>query len=126
MIIGVGIDIVDIARFEQALTRTPALSARLFTEGERPLPVRSLAARFAAKEALAKALGAPRGLLWTDAEIVPDPASGKPELKVYGTVAAAAARAGVGRWHVSLSHDGGMATAVVIAESQPHSPERHS
>lgn len=117
MIVGVGIDIVDVARFEQALNRTRALAARLFTEPERALPARSLAARFAAKEALAKALGAPRGLLWTDAEIVTDAATGKPELKVYGSVAAAAARAGVGRWHVSLSHDGGMAAAVVIAEA---------
>jgi len=73
MIIGVGIDVVDIARFEQALTRTPRMAVRLFTEGERSLPAHSLAARFAAKEALAKALGAPRGLLWTDAEIVTSP-----------------------------------------------------
>jgi holo-[acyl-carrier protein] synthase len=118
MIIGVGIDVVDIGRLSRALSRTPALATRLFTEAERPLPVRSLAARLAAKEALAKALGAPRGLLWTDAEIVQD-ASGKPELRVYGTVAAAAARAGARRWHVSLSHDGGIATAVVIAETEP-------
>lgn len=121
MIIGVGIDIVDVDRFARALDRTRALPARLFTEAERALPVRSMAARFAAKEALAKALGAPRGLVWTDAEIVAD-ASGKPELSACGTVADAAARAGVRRWHVSLSHDGGMATAVVIAEGGPVSP----
>ena len=70
MIIGVGIDVVEIARFEQALARTENLAGRLFTGGERALPPHSLAARFAAKEALAKALGAPRGLLWTDAEVV--------------------------------------------------------
>ena len=75
----------------------------------------SLAARFAAKEALAKALGAPRGLSWTDAEVVTGP-DGRPELKVSGTVADAAVRQGVRRWHVSLSHDGDLATAVVIAE----------
>jgi holo-[acyl-carrier protein] synthase len=95
-------------------SRTQRLAIKLFTERERDLPLRSLAARFAAKEALAKALGAP-GLLWTDAEIITD-ADGRPELKVYDTVAAAAARAGVTRWYVSLSHDGGVATAVVIAE----------
>ena len=67
MIVGVGIDVVELARFEEAIERTEGLASRLFTEGERRLPVRSLAARFAAKEALAKALGAPRGLLWTDA-----------------------------------------------------------
>ena len=77
MIAGVGIDVVDIARFTQALTRTPSLAGRLFTEGESGLPAHSLAARFAAKEALAKALGAPRGLLWTDAEIVTSPAGGR-------------------------------------------------
>jgi len=115
MIVGLGIDIVEIARFTRALNRTQGLADRLFTEGERGLAMKSLAGRFAAKEALAKALGAPRGLLWTDAEVVTDPV-GRPLLKVYGTVAAAAARLGVRHWHVSLSHDGGLATAVVIAE----------
>jgi holo-[acyl-carrier protein] synthase len=118
VIVGVGIDVVDIARFEQSLTRTPGLAVRLFTEGERGLPPRSLAARFAAKEALAKALGAPRGLLWTDAEIVASPV-GRPHLQVAGTVAAAAAQLGVSSWHLSLSHDAGIASAVVIAEGDP-------
>ena len=117
MIAGVGIDIVEIARIERALARTPGLASRLFTETERHLPMRSLAARFAAKEALAKALGAPRGLLWTDAEIVAGTA-GCPELRVYGTVAHAATQLGIQRWHVSLSHDGGLATAIVVAEAQ--------
>jgi holo-[acyl-carrier protein] synthase len=115
MIAGVGIDVVDIARFTRALARTPSLAGRLFTEGESGLPAHSLAARFAAKEALAKALGAPRGLLWTDAEVVTSP-DGRPHLKVTGTVAAAAARLGVTSWHLSLSHDAGIASAVVIAE----------
>ena len=115
MIIGVGIDVVDIARFEQALTRTENLAVRLFTARERVLPAHSLAARFAAKEALAKALGAPRGLLWTDVEIVSGD-RGRPSLLVDGTVAAAAGRLGVTRWHLSLSHDAGIASAVVIAE----------
>jgi holo-[acyl-carrier protein] synthase len=115
MIVGVGIDVVDIARFERSLVRTPGLAVRLFTEGERARPPRSLAARFAAKEALAKALGAPRGLLWADAEIITTP-SGRPHLQVSGTVADAAARLGVASWHLSLSHDGGVASAVVIAE----------
>ncbi|WP_300603553.1 holo-ACP synthase [Trebonia sp.] len=115
MIVGVGIDVVEIARFGQALGRTQGLASRLFTDSERGLPVRSLAARFAAKEALAKALGGPPGLIWRDAEVVTDPL-GRPDLNVNGTVAAAAARLGVRRWHVSLSHDGNVATAVVIAE----------
>ncbi|MBA8954434.1 holo-ACP synthase [Actinomadura namibiensis] len=116
MIVGVGIDVVDVARFERSLERTPGLRTRLFTEGERDLAGRSLAARFAAKEALAKALGAPRGLMWTDAE-VRRAADGRPSLHVTGTVAEAAAARGVTSWHVSLSHDGGIATAIVIAES---------
>jgi holo-[acyl-carrier protein] synthase len=120
VIVGVGIDVVDLVRFEEALVRTEGLAERLFTEGERDLPMRSLAARFAAKEALAKALGAPRGLLWTDAEVVVG-AGGRPHLVVRGTVEAAAARLGVTDWHISLSHDAGIASAVVIAEGEPGS-----
>jgi holo-[acyl-carrier protein] synthase len=116
VIVGVGIDVVDIARFERSLERTPGLRERLFTEVERDLAGRSLAARFAAKEALAKALGAPRGLRWTDAE-VGRAGDGRPTLRVAGTVADAATERGVTRWHLSLSHDGGVATAIVIAEA---------
>ena len=115
MIVGVGIDVVDLERFARSLERTPGLAVRLFTETERGLHPRSLAARFAAKEALAKALGAPGGLEWTDAEVRKDPA-GRPSLHVQGTVAAVAERLGVTSWHISLSHDGGVAVAVVIAE----------
>jgi holo-[acyl-carrier protein] synthase len=122
MIVGVGVDIVDIARFSRALNRTKGLAARLFTEGEQGLPVKSLAVRFAAKEALAKAIGGPSGMLWTDAEIVTG-ALGRPEVKVYGTVAAAAARLAVRHWHVSLSHDAGVAVAVVVAEGEPASAQ---
>ncbi|MEU4109082.1 holo-ACP synthase [Streptomyces sp. NPDC027717] len=121
-IIGVGIDVAEIDRFRAALERTPNLAARLFVAAELTLPggerrgIASLAARFAAKEALAKALGAPAGLLWTDAEVwVED--SGQPRLRVKGTVAARAAELGVRSWHVSLSHDAGVASAVVIAEA---------
>jgi holo-[acyl-carrier protein] synthase len=115
VIVGVGIDVVDLTRFARSLERTPGLVTRLFTERERGLHPRSLAARFAAKEALAKALGAPRGLKWTDAEVRQGP-DGRPSLHVEGTVAEAAGRLGVTGWHVSLSHDGGVAVAVVIAE----------
>jgi holo-[acyl-carrier protein] synthase len=115
VIVGVGVDVVDVARFESSLERTPGLRDRLFTPAERDLPPASLAARFAAKEALAKALGAPGGLEWQDAEVVRT-ASGRPELHVAGTVADAAVAAGVTGWHLSLSHDGGHAVAVVVAE----------
>lgn len=116
MIIGVGIDVVDVARFQATLERTAGMVERLFTPGERGLRPASLAARFAAKEALAKALGAPGGLSWHDAEVVSEP-SGRPVLTVRGTVAARAAELGVVHWHLSLSHDAGIASAVVIAES---------
>ena len=115
MIIGLGIDVVDVARFGQTLERTPRLLERLFTESERLLGVNSLAARFAAKEALAKALGAPVGLLWTDASVVSGD-DGRPHLKIWGTVEAAAVALGVQKLHVSLSHDAGIASAVVIVE----------
>ena len=116
MIVGVGIDVVDVARFSESLDRTPGLAERLFTGPERMLHPASLAARFAAKEALAKALGAPGGLHWQDAEVVTDDA-GRPSLLVGGTVAARAGQLGITRWHVSLSHDAGIASAVVVAEA---------
>ncbi|MBC3760287.1 holo-ACP synthase [Quadrisphaera oryzae] len=115
MIVGVGIDVVGVERFGRTLSRTPALRDRLFTPAERDLPLESLAARFAAKEAVAKALGAPGGLAWHDAE-VERTASGRPALRVRGSVAAAAAALGVTSWHVSLTHDAGVASAVVVAE----------
>ncbi|MFE9422132.1 holo-ACP synthase [Kitasatospora sp. NPDC006697] len=121
MIIAVGIDVAGIERFAAALARTPAMREKLFTPAERVLPsgeprsAASLAARFAAKEAAAKALGAPPGLSWQDCEVRTEP-SGRPTLHVSGTVAARAAELGVRGWHLSLSHDAGVATAVVIAE----------
>lgn len=124
MIVGVGIDVAEIDRFAAALERTPALADRLFVDPELWLPsgerrgMASLAARFAAKEALAKALGAPKGLRWTDAEVC-TAASGRPYLQVRGTVADRAAALGVVSWHVSLSHDAGVASAVVVAEGDP-------
>ena len=116
MIVGIGVDVVDVPRFRGQLERTPALRERLFTAHERDLPLRSLAARFAAKEAIAKALGAPVGMAWHDAEIVSEE-TGRPRFEIRGTVAARAEQLGVAHVHVSLSHDAGIASAVVIAES---------
>lgn len=116
MIVGIGVDVVDVARLGAALERTPGLRGRLFTPAEAPLPMASLAARFAAKEAVAKALGGPPGLSHLDAEIVRD-GNGRPAVQVTGRAAEVARGLGVRRWHVSLSHDGGMAVAYVIAES---------
>lgn len=115
-VIGVGIDVCDIERFEESLERTPGLVDRLFTAAEAVRPVASLAARFAAKEALAKALGAPRGLGWHDAQVYSEP-SGKPRLHLSGTVLARCEELGVGSVHLSLSHDAGIASAMVVLES---------
>jgi holo-[acyl-carrier protein] synthase len=115
MIIGVGIDVVDISRFAEVIARRPGLVDRLFTPAEAERPLSSLAARFAAKEALAKALGAPAGLSWLDAEIETD-TGGRPTLKISGSVADRAAALGVGAMHVSLSHDAGIASAFVVCE----------
>lgn len=114
-VIGVGIDVAGIDRFAESLSRTPGLRAKLFTEGERERSPASLAARFAAKEALAKALGAPAGLAWHDAEVVSEE-SGQPRFELRGTVAARAAVLGVQQVHLSLSHDAGIATAMVVLE----------
>jgi holo-[acyl-carrier protein] synthase len=116
MIIGVGIDVVDIERFGASLSRTPGLANRLFTDTEASRPLASLAARFAAKEALAKSLGAPVGMDWHDAEVVSEE-SGRPVLEIRGSVLRRANDLGVASVHVSLSHDAGIASAVVVLES---------
>ncbi len=118
MIVGLGIDVVAIERFEDTLGRSPGFLERVFTPTERDLGHASLAARWAAKEALAKALGAPGGLSWQDAEVTRG-RDGAPVLKVTGTVAARVAELGITRLHVSMSHDAGLASAVVVAESGP-------
>ncbi len=115
-VVGVGIDVVDIARFDEALRRTPGLPERIFTATEADRPLASQAARFAAKEALAKALGAPGNLAWHDAEVV-SADSGRPYFTLRGTVAARAAELGAAHVHLSLSHDAGIASAVVVLES---------
>jgi holo-[acyl-carrier protein] synthase len=117
VIVGVGIDVVDIDRFTESLERTPGLRGRLFTPAEAALPMHSLAARFAAKEALAKALGAPAGLEWQHAEVVKD-VSGRPSFEMTGTVLARADDLAVGSVHLSLSHDAGIASAVVVLEGE--------
>src|SRR3954453_11811050 len=96
--------------------RTPGMEERLFTQDERGRPDEGLAARFAAKEAVAKAIGAPKGLSWHDVEVQTE-VGGRPRLAVTGSVAQTAKALGVAHWHLSLSHDGGIAVAMVVAES---------
>ena len=116
MILGIGVDTVDIGRFERSLDRTPVLRQRLFTERERELPVSSLAARFAAKEALIKALGDSHGLAWHDMEVLrgedraPSFAQSEPLMRELR-------RLGGDRMHLSMTHDAGVATAFVIVEA---------
>jgi holo-[acyl-carrier protein] synthase len=119
---GLGTDVVDLERFRLALDRTPTLLDRLFTVGERELaatrrdPVPTLAARFAAKEAVMKVLGVGIGAIdWHDVEVVREE-SGRPRLVITGRAAALAATAGVTAWHLSLSHSDLVAIAVAAAD----------
>ncbi len=115
MIIGVGIDVTQVSRFAAAAAREGLLT-RIFTESERDTSMQRMAGRFAAKEALAKALGAPTGLVWTDVEVRKD-ADGKPYFSFTGTVADRVAELGIGRLHLSITHDAGIAAAVVVCEA---------
>ena len=120
MIIGIGVDVVDTERFRNVLERTPALRRRLFTPAEQlrdgePRPVSSLAARFAAKEALIKAFGSSAGLSWQELEVVADDQR-NPSLTLHEGARRVAADRGVTNVHLSLSHDGGIATAFVVIE----------
>lgn len=115
MIIGIGVDMVDVERFGRQLEKAPKLRERLFTPAERALNLESLAARFAAKEAVAKALSAPAGMNWQHCQIGREN-SGEPYVVLTGTVADVADAKGIRRWHLSLTHDGGWAQAFVIAE----------
>ena len=112
MIEGLGIDVVNIDRFADSLERTPQLKSRLFTEREQLLPITSLAARFAAKEALAKALHVPAGLNWHDCEVV-NLENGRPVFLFRNQIADLIDGADV---HLTLSHDAGIASAMVVIE----------
>jgi holo-[acyl-carrier protein] synthase len=112
MIDGIGIDVVDIKRFHESLQRTPELREKLFTPAERTVNESSLAARFAAKEALYKALSPEHGLQWHDAEVI-NHINGKPAFLFRGQIADLVDGASV---HLSLSHDAGIASAMVVIE----------
>ncbi len=113
---GVGLDLLEIDRLEQALARRPALAGRLFTDGERAYarsrarPAQHLAARFCAKEAVAKSLGL-RAWSWQDVEVVSGGEDA--DLALHGDVAARAHELGV-QVRISLTHSRGTAGAVAI------------
>lgn len=119
--IGLGMDTVDVERFTEALERRPTMRARLFTSSELAYadglknPYPSLAARFAAKEAVMKSLSVGLGAFgFAEVEVVRLP-SGAPELRLSGRAAQLAARKGVGAWRISLTHTDAVAAAVVAA-----------
>ena len=123
MIVGLGTDLVELARFRLALERRAALPERLFSDDERAYafrqkdPSKSLAARFGAKEAVMKAMGVG---LWKfrfrDVEVV-RAASGAPSISLTGRAAEMAAERRIATWHLSLTHTATTAMAVAIALS---------
>jgi holo-[acyl-carrier protein] synthase len=120
-VIGVGTDLVDLDRFRRVLERTPGVARRLFRDAERAYaegladPVPSLGARFAAKEAVMKALGAGVGaVVMSDIEVVRAD-TGAPSVALHGTASTRAAELGVTRWHLSLTHTSSMAHAIAVA-----------
>jgi holo-[acyl-carrier protein] synthase len=126
MIVGIGIDLVDVARVRRLLDEEHAERARerLFSPRELELAgagagaIESLAARFAAKEAAMKALGTgwSGGIGFRDFEVGRDPA-GAPTLALSGVAAERARALGVARCHVSLTHTRELAQAIVVLES---------
>ncbi len=123
-VLGVGVDLLDIERFGRALERTPALRQRLFGPldiSPEDLGTQSLAARFAAKEALLKALGGNiPGFSWHDIQVTGERGQ-QPKLVLSGGVAKRAAHSGVTATHLSLSHDAGMAIAFVVVDGEASS-----
>ena len=124
-VIGVGIDLVDVVRFRTSLARTPSMIPRLFTEGERAYaetandPAERYAARFAAKEAVMKALGVGLGAFgFHDVEVL-RAESGQPSLGVYGPADQLALERGIAAWQLSLTHTAASAGAIVVALAAP-------
>jgi len=120
--IGLGIDAVDITRFSRTLARSPRMAERVFTDGEREMAAQRadapavLAARFAVREAVMKALGVGLGSFdFHDVSVV-SASNGRPSLIVRGRAAELAQQRGVSNWHVSISHTDDLAVAVVAAE----------
>jgi holo-[acyl-carrier protein] synthase len=126
MIIGSGIDLVEIGRIQQSMDRHGRrFLDRIYTGAEQAYCLRkrnsaeSLAARFAAKEAGAKALGTgiSYGVSWLEIEVVREP-SGRPTLRFHGRAAQIAARLGVARASLSITHTASLAMASVVIENK--------
>ena len=132
MIVGLGMDLVDVARIQALVARHGARArSRLFTAAEvayaerRPVPARHYAARFAAKEAAFKALAlgdGARRISWLDIEVVNE-RDGRPTLRLHGVAAACASGLGVSGYWITITHGEAVAAATVVLErSQPHPP----
>ena len=122
MILGVGVDTVSLTRFEAKLAETPRLKDRLFLDIEThtdgaDASIQTLAGRFAAKEAVIKALSGNPGIEWHGIEVGKE-SSGKPVIWLHGQTAKFALQLGVRKFHVSISHDGDNAIAFVVAEGE--------
>jgi len=118
VIVGIGVDMVDVERFQRQIESSPRLAERLFSAHERELPMRSLAARYAAKEALIKALGGSDGVSWQEIEVPRLGERQAPNYVLAGTTAETIAARGVTDLHLSLSHDGGLAIAYAVLEAR--------
>lgn len=122
--IGIGIDVVEIDRFRRALARTPGIRERLFRPDERAYaelchdPTERYAVRFAAKEAVMKALGCGLGAVaMFDIEVV-RASSGAPSVLLHATARARADELGVARWLLTLTHTSRDAHAIAVALSR--------
>jgi holo-[acyl-carrier protein] synthase len=120
-VVGVGVDLCDVARMRRVVDRTPGFVGRVFTDGEQDYcrqrrdPAEPFAARFAAKEAVLKAMGLGLGACaFREIEVV-RAESGAPALALHGAAADLAAERGIGAWHVSLTHTATLAEALVVA-----------
>jgi holo-[acyl-carrier protein] synthase len=119
---GVGLDVVEIARFRAILDRRPSFATRVFTDSEladladRRDRVPGLAARFAAKEAAMKALGIGLGAVNLNEIEVHRSASGAPELRMNGRAAVLASTLGAGAFHLSMTHSEAIAAAMVLVQ----------
>ena len=118
---GIGIDAVDIERFRRSLERTPSMQQRIFTDSElayvapKADPVPSLAARFASREAVMKAMGLGLGAFGFHEVWVDHLESGEPHLHVTGRAAELADERGIDTWHLSITHTDQVAIAYVVA-----------
>lgn len=120
--IGIGVDLCEVDRMRKALARTPTLRDRLFTAAEqdycdrRADPSERYAARFAAKEAVLKAMQRGVGACrWTDIEVV-KASTGAPSVALHGTAKSLADGFGITTWHLTMTHTAQMAEAIAVAE----------